>query len=448
MSKRSGSGRVRNGARALALCCVLSLAAVSGGCGGRLLTVSDYDEPGRAGAASRAGAAGSGGYSAGAPGAGGANTAGANTAGANTAGAPAGGALGCAFNVACNDGNACTIDGCDNGLCRHQLIAVDDGNACTTDSCDPVSGISHSPVPLDDHDACTKDVCDFFQGVWHFGYDIDDHDACTADSCDPKTGAIAHAFASIDDKNPCTDDTCDAFTGVITHTPLFFDDGNACTADQCDPLSGLLITTPIDCNDDNPCTTDSCNPSSGCQHTGGAYFSEDFSGIAPGWDFGPGWQLGPAQHSVGESVGGGDPGEDHSPGFDNRLAGVVIGGNVSIGIQPPSYLTSPVIDLSKVPGPVTLEFWRWLNADYPPYMASTVEVFDGMSWFTVYDVPNNSGIVSDSSWTLYQLDVSQYANPQFRVRWSWSIGSAGVYTMSGWNIDDVRVTGGSLSSCP
>src|SRR5689334_7052838 len=53
----------------------------------------------------------------------------------------------CTSPADCNDGNACTTDGCDaSGVCTHTPVATDDMNACTTDSCDPTTGVAHTPV--------------------------------------------------------------------------------------------------------------------------------------------------------------------------------------------------------------------------------------------------------------------------------------------------------------
>ena len=61
----------------------------------------------------------------------------------------------------CDDGNACTVDGCDPASgCFHTLVNCDDGQICTTDACVPATGLcTHSPISCDDGDACTADSC-------------------------------------------------------------------------------------------------------------------------------------------------------------------------------------------------------------------------------------------------------------------------------------------------
>src|SRR5574337_942440 len=59
-----------------------------------------------------------------------------------------------------SDNDACTNDVCAGGECRHQIINCDDGNACTVDGCDQVLGCVYTPTSCDDGVACTADTCD------------------------------------------------------------------------------------------------------------------------------------------------------------------------------------------------------------------------------------------------------------------------------------------------
>lgn len=96
-------------------------------------------------------------------------------------GQPVDGCRACKSSSGCNDGNACTVDICHNGVCNNNpnfdddqyccnplnraLTLKDDGDPCTEDVCDPVTGrVEHSPalagVPCDDGVECTvRDVC-------------------------------------------------------------------------------------------------------------------------------------------------------------------------------------------------------------------------------------------------------------------------------------------------
>jgi large repetitive protein len=103
------------------------------------------------------------------------------------------------------------------------------------------------------------------------------------------------------------------------------------------------------------------------------------------------------------------------------------------------YLTSPVINAT---GPsLTLDYWRWLNSDYVPFMQNSVEVFDGASWIPVWQSAGSPG-VQDGAWTEQSMDISAYANPNLQVRFGFDVTSAGVFTVSSWNLDDVTITSG------
>ncbi|MBL8209961.1 MAG: PEP-CTERM sorting domain-containing protein [Bryobacterales bacterium] len=169
---------------------------------------------------------------------------------------------------------------------------------------------------------------------------------------------------------------------------------------------------------------------------GAVLFSETFANNNAGWTLGTEWQIGPAVASPPAGVGNEDPGIDHTPTADNGIAGTVIGGPINpnnLGIR---LLTSPVINLA-VPGTVTLSFWRWLNSDHLPWVRSTVEVFDGSNWVTIF--ANGPVLIQDAAWTQFSYDVSAYKNADFRVRFGYAVLQAGAFEVSGWNLDDVLV---------
>ncbi len=127
---------------------------------------------------------------------------------------------------------------------------------------------------------------------------------------------------------------------------------------------------------------------------------------------------------------------DASPSTDNRLAGVVIGGNVPVTVHAYRYLTSPAVAASGAS--VFLEYYRWLNSDFAPYMQNIVEVFDGSKWERVWETEGSPGI-TDSSWVKQSFDITQHANAQLRVRFGYQVGATNAFTVSGWNVDDVKV---------
>lgn len=117
----------------------------------------------------------------------------------------------------CDDGNACTMDVCENGQCVYPAVACqDDGNECTAESCDSVSGCGSSAV--------------------------EDGTSCAGGNGECAGGACM-TFECVDD------DSCD--------------DGNTCTANTC--ISNMCMSTNVVCEDDgNECTVEACDPGSGC----------------------------------------------------------------------------------------------------------------------------------------------------------------------------------------
>ena len=92
---------------------------------------------------------------------------------------------GCDVEADCDDEDACTDDGCSEGVCSHFPVDFDDDDACTDDACDPGTGeVTNTPVDVDDGDACTADLCDPRTGeITHEGDGCNDGDVCTTDAC-------------------------------------------------------------------------------------------------------------------------------------------------------------------------------------------------------------------------------------------------------------------------
>ncbi|MCA2506080.1 S8 family serine peptidase [Microcystis sp. M62BS1] len=169
------------------------------------------------------------------------------------------------------------------------------------------------------------------------------------------------------------------------------------------------------------------------------YFSDDFANNSQGWTLGTEWQIGAATTSTGQNYGNPDPGTDNTPTADNGVAGVVIGGNASTALHGFYYLTSPVINTSTA-NQLFFEFARWLNSDYTPYMQNTVEIFNGSSWVNLWS-SGASPEVQDNAWTPQQFDISAYKSASTQIRFGFNVGSSDVYTVSSWNLDDVKIYG-------
>jgi hypothetical protein len=269
----------------------------------------------------------------------------------------------------------------------------------------------------------------------------------------------------------CTGGKTNCVDGVLECTPIVAAAAEICSNQIDDNCDGQIDeASPEVCdNVDNDCNgiVDNGNPGGGqacstgqpgncaagltqCEagqfvcKSASVLFSDDFSnGNSKGWTLGPEWSIGPTATSTGHTVGYGDPADDHTAATsDNNVAGVVLGGNASTALHGYYYLTSPVIDVSAAPA-VHIEFWRWLNSDYTPYMNNVIEVFNGSTWVLVWQ--SGSSGTQDNAWKKQSYDVSGYKSPQFRFRIGFNIASGGVFTMSQWNVDDVTVT--SAAGC-
>jgi hypothetical protein len=210
---------------------------------------------------------------------------------------PGGGCQHEGIDVACTDGNPCTLnDHCVEGTCQPGLeFDCDDGNPCTVDLCNDQGACEHNPAEgeCDDGNPCTAgDKCVAGECKPESMSDCDDQNVCTTDSCHPVDGCLhalntawcddgdpctagdkcalglCEAGESVDceDDNPCTADSC--LDGKCIHTPSDgdCDDSNPCTENDLCAAGVCIGTTLTDCDDVNVCTKDYCLPLGGCQH--------------------------------------------------------------------------------------------------------------------------------------------------------------------------------------
>ncbi len=153
------------------------------------------------------------------------------------------------------------------------------------------------------------------------------------------------------------------------------------------------------------------------------------------------WQV-EGEWEFGVPVGGGgmygfgDPASGYTGG---NVYGVNLYGDVSVEAGGPYSLTAGPFDCGGYED-VTLSFARWLNTDVPDYTYTAIEVSsDGVNWNLLWE---NSGEVTDDGWRLVEYDISEYADGQrgVYIRWSYAVYEQ-AYSYSGWNIDDVVLTG-------
>ena len=160
--------------------------------------------------------------------------------------------LGCVhtiFNGApCNDNNACTsADVCKNGVCGGGQQTCNDGNPCTLDGCNATGGCTSAPIigACNDGNVCTVG------------------EKCDASGC--KGGTVQNCT----DGNPCTDDVCDPASGCkYTANKGGCNDGNSCTVGEACQGGSCNALNLLDCNDKIPCTADTCDKAlGGCLHS-------------------------------------------------------------------------------------------------------------------------------------------------------------------------------------
>jgi len=76
-------------------------------------------------------------------------------------------------------------------------------------------------------------------------------------------------------------------------------------------------------------------------------------------------------------------------------------------------------------------------------VSSKVEVSnDATDWYTIWEHTGDSAI-TDDSWQTVQYDMGSVADGHSTVyvRWSYEIVDLHAFAFSGWNIDDVQVSG-------
>jgi len=102
----------------------------------------------------------------------------------------------CPPDSACDDGDPCTTDRCEQGRCMHAAVSCDDGNPCNgLETCDSATGQCVAGTPAPDGTPCP------------------DATVCNGDET-------------------CSGGTC------VPGTPLVCDDGDTCTEDLCAPDAG------------------------------------------------------------------------------------------------------------------------------------------------------------------------------------------------------------------
>ena len=190
----------------------------------------------------------------------------------------------CVIDEDCEDGNKCTHDVCEGGMC-YKMPALPD-----------FSELLGAPNPCDDDNACTEDICNINTGQCEYGNPCSDyHDGCVEDWVDPD---VVEFVCYVDDCSEyigsnclgpdaigvCMNGECVAPTLMPTcSVDEDCEDGDDCTLDVCqadrscgygaDKEAGCCLQN-ADCDDGDPCTVDVCAGET-CDHLSGGCCTDD-----------------------------------------------------------------------------------------------------------------------------------------------------------------------------
>lgn len=215
------------------------------------------------------------------------------------------------------------------------------------------------------------------------------------------------------------------------------------------------------CDDKDPCTAiDQCK-SGTCRGVNTLLLEEDFKDGGPGWTMEA--QDGPSQWEIGRAKAsdcggddddddegfGEDPAQDHSPGTDNMLAGVVIGGCYDRNARRTrDCLWSPFVNPEFFEQNVVLSFWRHLHSPSASGRKGHRRGVSNSLWYRTRDgreVELTKGFaeaVNDRNWTFvkYELEGESYDFEEISMGICFERRSRRrVPPFAGWSVDDVRI---------
>jgi hypothetical protein len=160
----------------------------------------------------------------------------------------------------------------------------------------------------------------------------------------------------------------------------------------------------------------------------------------PAWTYDPTppdslWQWGTPQ-GLGGQQGQPDPTQGHT---GLKVLGYNLSGDYPNGLTTTHWATTPAIDCSQLVD-VKLQYYRWLNVEDPAADHARIEASaDGGPWSNVWE---NGTEITDDPWTAQEIDLTAVAAMKSQVRLRWGLGPTDKRdTYSGWNLDDVTVTG-------
>ncbi len=108
-------------------------------------------------------------------------------------------------------------------------------------------------------------------------------------------------------------------------------------------------------------------------------------------------------------------------------------------------LTTTAIDCSNLEN-VGLKFWRWLGIESSQWDQARIRVgTTGNTWTDIW--VHNGPAIAETAWSQHAFDISAIADGQSTVYVRWVMGETdSSVTYSGWNIDDVEITGDAIDA--
>lgn len=179
-----------------------------------------------------------------------------------------------------------------------------------------------------------------------------------------------------------------------------------------------------------------------------SYFEEDFDGPTDaGWTHveiatQDDWQRNAPQGKSGTSQGVSWTDPDAAVSGSNAW-GNDLGPDGFNGAYQPNvvnFLESPAINLAGATG-VQLSFQRWLTVEEAQYDQAQILVNGNLVWENPF-----SGQLLDTSWRLFTLDISAFADNNPATTIQFRLQTDGGLNLGGWNIDDLRLE--SLQASP
>jgi subtilisin-like proprotein convertase family protein len=153
----------------------------------------------------------------------------------------------------------------------------------------------------------------------------------------------------------------------------------------------------------------------------------------------PGWSA-TGEWAYGQPSGGGSRSFDPESGYTgDNVYGYNLYGDYTDNLGEET-LTSGAVDCSDLVE-VEVSFRRWLGIESNAFDSAAFQVStDGVEWTEVWSNPYAN--IEESGWSLQSYDISGIADRQPTVHLRWIMGATdGTVTYSGWNIDDIELTG-------